>query len=316
MRFGIVMDSTCDLPRKFIDDHGITIMPITVRIDEHTFVDVRDPVATESYFQGDIGKRAHAAETDSLSVDEIRELFLGRLVLDYDAVFCLTVTSTRSPIYANATQASFAILGSYRPIRQAAGNSSPFLMRVVDTRNLFAAQGIAAIEATRLIAADTGPGPIRERLTEIADQTFGYALPRDLHYLRNRGRKKGDRSVSLLSATLGTALDIKPVLQCVRGETKPVAKARGFEQGAAMLFGHATAAVRRGLLVPAVCVSYGGDLAELEPMPGFQGLVEACAEADVTLYRSMMSITGMVNIGTGAITLGYAAAGDDATFHG
>lgn len=316
MRFGIVMDSTCDLPREFIDDHKITIMPITVQIDEHTFIDVRDPVATESYYQGDIGKRGHAAETDSLSIEAIRDLFLGKLVLDYDAVFCLTVTSSRSPIYTNATQASFAILGTYRPIRQAAGNNTPFLMRVVDTKNLFAAQGVAVIEATRLIAADTNPGVIRERLVEVADQIYGYALPRDLHYLRARTRKRGDRSVSFMSAALGTALDIKPVLQCFRGDTKPVAKARGFEQGAAMLFGHATAAVRRGLLVPAVCVSYGGDLAELEKMPGFNVLVEACAEHGVTLYRSMMSITGMVNIGTGAITLGFAAPGDADTFNG
>lgn len=314
MRFGLVIDATCDLPRKFIDDHRITVMPITVRIGEHTFIDVRDPVATENYYLGDIGKRAHSAETDSLTVNEIRELFLGRLVLDFDAVFCLTVTSTRSPIYVNATQASFAILGTYRPIRQAAGYKSPFLMRVVDTRSLFAAQGIVAIEATRLIAAETAPGPMRERLCAVANQTWSFALPRDLHYLRARSRKKGDRSVSLLSATLGTALDIKPILQCFRGETEAVAKARGFDQGAAMLFGHTANVVRRGLLVPAVCVSYGGSLAELDVLPGFRGLVDACTKAKVKLYRSVMGITGMVNIGTGAISLGYAAAGDNGAF--
>lgn len=312
MRIGLVVDSTCDLPRKFIDDNQITVLPITVRLDEHTFVDVRDPVAMESYYQGEIGKRGHAAETEPLSVDEIRELFLGRMVLDYDAVFCLTVTSTRSPIFANATQASFAVLGSYRPIRQAAGNNSPFLMRVLDSKSLFAGQGVSAVEATRLIAADTGPGQIREGLSDLAAHTYAYALPRDLHYLRARARKKGDRSVGLLSATLGTALDIKPILQCFQGETRPVAKARGFEQGAEMLFGHATTAVKRGLLVPTMCVSYGGDLAEMEAMPGYRGLVDTCAEAGVTLYRSVMGITGMVNVGTGAITLGYACTDADA----
>lgn len=314
MRIGIVMDSTCDLPRKFIDDNQITVLPITIRIDEQTFIDVRDPVAMESYYQGEVGKRGHAAETEPLSVDAIRELFLGRLVLDYDAVFCLTVTSTRSPIFANATQASFAILGSYRPIRHAAGNNSPFLMRVLDTRSLFAGQGVSAVEATRMIAADASPGQIRERLSELSAKTYTYMLPRDLHYLRARGRKKGDRSVGLLSATLGTALDIKPILQCFQGETKPAAKARGFEQGAEMLFGHAKAAVERGLLVPALCVSYGGRLPELEGLPGYRALADACAEHDVTLYQSVMSITGMVNVGTGAVSLGYAAATDDAPF--
>jgi fatty acid-binding protein DegV len=165
-----------------------------------------------------------------------------------------------------------------------------------------------------MIAADAGPGQIRERLSELSAHTYSYALPRDLHYLRARGRKKGDRSVGLLSATLGTALDIKPILQCFQGETRPVAKARGFEQGAAMLFRHVAAAVQRGLLVPAVCVSYGGELAELAALPGYNELTETCAAAEITLYQSVMSITGMVNVGTGAVTIGYAATADDGAF--
>lgn len=314
MRIGLVMDSTCDLPRSFVDDHKITIMPITINVDGQTFVDVRDPVATENYVRSGIGARGHSAETDSLSVDAIRDLFLGRLILDFDAVFCLTVSASRSPIFANATQASFAILGTYRPIREAAGNHSPFLMRVIDTKSLFAGQGVTMVKAIDMIAADASPGDIRTTLSELAENTWAFALPRDLHYLRARARKKGDHSVGLLTATLGTALDIKPILQCFQGETKPVAKARGFEQGAEMLFGHAVAAVKRGLLMPAVCVSYGGDLAELAALPGYPALVDACSEAGVTLQQSVMSITGMVNVGTGAVTLGYAAAEDDGKF--
>lgn len=310
MRIGLVMDSTCDLPRSFVDDHKITIMPITINVDGQTFVDVRDPVATENYVRSGIGARGHSAETDSLSVDAIRDLFLGRLILDFDAVFCLTVSASRSPIFANATQASFAILGTYRPIREAAGNHSPFLMRVIDTKSLFAGQGVTMVKAIDMIAADASPGDIRTTLSELAENTWAFALPRDLHYLRARTRKKGDRSVSLLSATLGTALDIKPILQCYRGETKPVAKVRGFEQGAHDLFDHASAAVRRGLLVPALCVSYGGELSELAALPGYDALKGACAESGVKLYESAMSITGMVNMGVGAVTLGYAAESD------
>ena len=310
MRIGIVVDSACDLPRKFIDDNQLTILPITIRIDGHAFVDVRDPSATENYCNSEVGKRGHSAETEPLSVEAIRELFLGRLVLDYDAVFCLTAASTRSPVFANATQASFAILGAYRPIRQAAGNSSPFLMRVLDTRSLFAGQGIAAIEATRMIAADANPGQIRERLSALAAQTRACMLPRDLHYLRARARKEGDRSVGFLSATIGSALDIKPILYCFQGETSPVARARGFEQGAEMLCAHAVAAVNQGLLVPAMCVSYGGDLVDLKALPGYRGLADACARHKVKLYPSAMSITGMVNLGTGAVSVGYAAETD------
>jgi hypothetical protein len=63
-----------------------------------------------------------------------------------------------------------------------------------------------------------------------------------------------------------------------------------------------------------MCVSYGGNLAELEALPGYGGLAEACTEAGVTLYQSIMCITGMVNVGTGAVARGYAAAASDDTF--
>ena len=68
------------------------------------------------------------------------------------------------------------------------------------------------------------------------------------------------------------------------------------------------AAVRAGLLTPTLCVSYGGDLAELDAFAGYAALKETCAGQGVEVFESPMSMTGMVNVGTGAITLGFAAA--------
>src|SRR5690606_34041679 len=164
-----------------------------------------------AYLRSHIAERGASAETIPFSVEQIRDLFLKKLVVDYDHVFCITVTSTRSPIFDHATQASYAILNEYRPIRAAAGHNTPFALRVVDTRNLFSAQGVLPVEAIRLRAAGDEPGRIRQRLEELAGQTGGYLVPRDLYYTRNRARHKGDRSVGLFSAALGTALDIKPV---------------------------------------------------------------------------------------------------------
>src|SRR3546814_5762387 len=78
--------------------------------------------------------------------------------------------------------------------------------------------------------AGEDPGRIRTRLEQLAANTYGYLVPRDLYYIRNRARAKGDRSVSLCSAALGTALDIKPVLRGYRGDTGPVAKVKGFDR--------------------------------------------------------------------------------------
>jgi len=307
MRIGIVVDSACDLGADYLRQHAITVLPIRIHLGSDTLVDDRDPLAWQRFLAEGFGTRAQAAETEPYSVEQVRELFLGRLVKDYDCVFCLTISATRSPIYHNASQASFSILKDYRPVRQAAGVPGPFLMRVIDTENLFAAQGITAVEAVRLRSAGVNPGQMRERLEAIARSTYGYVVPRDLFYLRARTQKRGDRSVGLLSATLGSALDIKPILRAWRGETGPVGKARGFDAAVRTLFEHAAARVRDGLLTPTLCVSYGGELSELAALPGYADLRGTCAAHGVECFESPMSVTGMVNLGTGAVALGYAA---------
>src|SRR3546814_8458923 len=78
----------------------------------------------------------------------------------------------------------------------------------------------------------------------------------DLYYIRNRARAKGDRSVSLFSAALGTALDIKPVLRGYRGDTGPVAKVKGFDAATQQMFEFAARRVDAGLLTPTVAVCY------------------------------------------------------------
>lgn len=314
MRMGLAIDASCDIPQGFLEQHGVTVMPITVRVDSETFLDNRDPAEVRRFIDRKLGDRSHSAETEPCSVEEVQKLFLEKLVLEQDCVFCLTVTSTRSPINDHVNKASFAVLKHYRAAREQAGLSGQFLMRVIDTRNLFAGTAPAIVEAARLVQAGETPPAIRERATYIANHSYGYMLPRDLYYLRARAKKKGDRSVGLFSAVLGSALDIKPLLRCFRGETGPAGKVRGFEHGAQALFGYAVERVRAGLLVPAMCVSYGGDLAELDPLPGYAALRTACAEHGVELMEAPMSITGMVNVGEGAITLGFAAEEHEVEF--
>ena len=307
MRIGLVVDSACDLPKDFIEQHGIEILPITVRIDETTVIDYRDEATTLAFLEAHIAERGASAETLPFTVEQIRDLFLQKLVIDYDHVFCMTITRTRSPIFENAQKASFAILSEYRPIRSAAGNNTPFALRVIDSQNVFSAQAILPVEAVRLLEAGEDPGRIRTRLEELAASTYAYLVPRDLYYLRNRTRAKGDRSVSLFSAALGSALDIKPVLRCFRGDTGPVAKVKGFEAATQQTFEFAARRVEAGLLTPTVSLCYGGELDEMRALPGYATLRDACDANNIEVFESVMSLTGMVNVGKGAVVVGFAA---------
>jgi DegV family protein with EDD domain len=307
MRIGVVVDSACDLPRAFIEQHRLTILPITLRIGDHTFHDNRDAGVTQSFYREHFGQNGQDAETSPFTVEQIRALFLERLVVEYDYVLVLTIAASRSPIHDNAQQAALGILTAYKAVRQKAGQSGPFAVRVVDTQNLFAGQGVTAVEAVRLAQAGKSFVEMRERVEALVPDTYGYMLPRDLYFLRARAQKKGDRSVGLLTAALGTALDIKPVLRGHRGETSPVGKVRGFDEGARKLFEFVGARVTAGLLTPTLCVSYGGELKELEALPGYADLLALCREHKVEVFPSIMSMTGAINVGEGALALGFAA---------
>ena len=307
MRIGIVVDSTCDLPANYFEANNVILLPITVRIGEAVLADHRDEEATLGFLHAHVAERGHEAETTPYSVEQIRDLFLGKLVVDYDHVFCLTVTRNRSPIHEHAVQASFAILNDYKPVRQAAGYNSPFALRVIDSQNLFAAQGIGVVEAVRMRAAGAGVQQIRERLEELALNTHGYMVPPDLYYLRNRARTKGDRSVSLFSAALGTALDIKPILHCNRGDTAPVGKVKGLGNAVEKMLDFASSRVRAGLMTPTVGLCYGGDLDEMRAMPGYARLRETCAEHNVEVFETFMGLSGLVNVGKGAMVVAFAA---------
>ena len=307
MRIGLVVDSACDLPGDYLRRNDITILPISVRIGDEFREDQRDERVTLDFLHSHVAEQGAGAETFPFTVEQITDLYLKKLVIDYDYVFCLTITKTRSPIYENAMQASFAILNEYRAARSAAGHDTPFALRVIDTQTLFAAQGITAVEAVRLIAAGEGAPKIRARLENLALHTYGYMIPRDLYYLRARARTKGDRSVGLLSAALGSALDIKPVLRGYRGATEPIAKVKGFDQGVEKLFRYTGDRIRAGLMTPTVCLSYGGDLAEMRALPGYDDLRVTCQSYNIELFESVMSLTGMVNVGKGALVVGFAS---------
>ncbi|MCD9029134.1 DegV family protein [Luteimonas sp. BDR2-5] len=307
MRIGIVVDSACDLPPDWLQAHDVKLLPVTVRIGDSTFVDLRDARETLAFVDAHVAERGHTAETAAFGAEQIEALFLEQLVIDYDYVFCITVTRNRSQIHENATQASFGILGEYKPVRMQAGHTTPFALRIVDTQQVFAGQGILPVEAVRLRDAGATAPEIRSRLEFLAERSYAYMVPRDLGYLRARIKHRGDRSVSLLSALIGGALDIKPILHCHRGETGPVGKVRGFAPAAEKLFAFTAGRVRAGLLTPTVCLSYGGELDEMRQLPGYDALVAACAEHNVERFETVMSMTGMVNVGAGSLTVGFAA---------
>ncbi|MFT0139797.1 DegV family protein [Alcanivoracaceae bacterium MT1] len=311
MKTGLVVDSGCDLPSDFIKENGILVLPASIRIGDEIIADDRSPQRTRSFYDRQLLDKVHDAQSLPATVAQIKQLFLEQVVTHCDYALVETVLQSRSPIFHNATEAAHGILSEYRAVRDRAGLQGPFAVRVIDSQTLFAGQGALAAETVRLMATGMRGAELRARVSALAGKATGYAVVPDLYYLRQRARKKGDNSVGLVGALLGSALDIKPILCARGGETFPVAKIRGFAQCVARLFEHGTRCIEKGLLSPVLCVSYAGDPQAVYQMPGFEALKSCADRHQVRLLVSSMGLTGSVNIGPGALSIGLLTEQQD-----
>ncbi len=310
MKIGLVVDSTCDLPLTFLREQNVEIMPITLHFGDDRYVDKRDPEATIQFYEKLIPEHNLYAESEPFSVEEIRDLFLERLVTRFDRVLVVAIASTRSEIFNNATRASFAILKGYRERRRAANMEGNFMLRVLDSGQLFTGEGVLVWELLRWLRAN--PEAHLDVLKRYAEnfkrQVFGYVVPQDLFYLRTRARQRGDHSVGWFQFQMGTKLDIKPIVEAHRGDTYPIAKVRHFEAAVDQLMMRAIERMKAGrLLSPVVVMSYAGHPREIHKLPAYRRLRAQAHETGVTLFESPMSTAAGIHMGPGAFSLGYAA---------
>lgn len=61
------------------------------------------------------------------------------------------------------------------------------------------------------------------------------------------------------------------------------------------------------MLTPALGLCYGGDRAEMRALPGYESLMRTCGEHGIERIESVMSVTGGINVGAGALGLAFAA---------
>ncbi len=316
MRIGIVVDSTCDLPEGYFRDHNIRILPISVRLGDELLVDKRDSTDTARFYRDQLDAKGRDAESIPYSVDQIRSVFLDELVLDYDLVFCITVSGKRSQIFDNATQASFSILKEYQKVRAEAGVPGPFSMRVIDSKTLFSGTAVLVCEAVELIRSGANRNAIRLNMDQMVPHICGYMVPEDLGYVRDRGFKKGERkrlsdSMRGLALTVGSALSMHPIIRIHGGEENPATVNRSYEKSVRRLFEHVAARIRGGHLISRhVCLSYAGDIERVPALPGYADLKVAAEERGVRLLISTMSPTGAINVGAGCLFVAYASEND------
>lgn len=313
MRVGLLLDAACDLPAELLAHPRVRVLPIPIQVGEQTFLDRCNPHESARFYQTLLPQVGPADQSQAWSPEAMQQWFLEQLVCDFDYVICLTVAAERSAVFANATQASFALLQTYREKRAASGHSGPFSLRVIDSRTVFSGIAVLASEVLRLLDAGQAPNCVRERLTELGPLLHNFLLPQDLSHLRRRGFQKGDRTglkdrLKSAALSVGSLLDVCPIISLTQGEDKPLSLAPSFNKAADKLFAHVRNRVLGDeLSVKQICLSYSGDLSAVRDLPGYTALEQSCQDKGVALYLAMLSPTGAINLGAGALSLSLLA---------
>jgi fatty acid-binding protein DegV len=314
MRFGLLVDASCDLPASQLENSAVRVLPIHCRANEKSWQDDRSALVREEFvsyadsisWQGDI-------ETQPLNTDETRAFVLDRLAKDFDYVFAVTAMRSRSVIFDTLTDVAIRMQPHAAKVRADAEIKGPFRLHVCDSSTLFSGHAAIALSLLDELQKQTVTTQIARMIdTVYSKQAFTYFVPAGLSQLYNRAKARGDKSLNFVSYALGSALDIKPIVCGAKGTTAPVAKVRHFEEAANRVFKNARRQVMRGLISPHVVVSVGGSRDDIFALLEFQALRAACETQDVQLHVVPMGIGALVNAGTGGVAVGFL--GQDHTF--
>jgi len=207
MSFAVITDSTADIAPEIAEEHGITVVPLTVTIDGETML---DDVLTQEEFFARMAKAPQLPTTSQPPVGAFVEAY-ERALDSFDEVVSVHISSKLSGTYDSARQAAQDFAGR---------------VHVYDSRNLSWGLGFQALDAAASSAAGLTPAVTLERLDRIRDRVRLIVGLDSLDNLAKGGR------IGRVSAFMGAMLDLKVTLTVDKdGAFQPVARSRGEKAG-------------------------------------------------------------------------------------
>jgi len=216
--FSIIVDTGCDLPQEYLDEHNIKSVPIPFEIDgvQHDLGRWQGITYEEFYTKL---RNGSIARTALFGPEIYREAFTEYAARNEDLIV-VTLSSSISNSYQNSNIAISELKEEYPNCN----------IYVVDSLTAAAGCGFIVMTAVRKRAEGLSAGDVFEQLKDIPDRLFSLFTVNDLMYLHRGGRG------SKLQAITGSVIGIKPILNVSPdGTLKVKDKARGRKAALEML---------------------------------------------------------------------------------
>ena len=209
MAVRIVTDSACDLAQAQVDEHGIEIVPLSIRFGDEEYVDRTELSVDEFYAK--MAETGILPETAAPSPGAFEQAF-RKLGGGGDEVVCINLSAALSATMQSAAAAAKSLEGEI-PVT------------VVDSRALTIGLGNLVIAAAEAAERGAGVEEIVTLVNDLSDRTRMWGLLNTLDNLLKGGR------IGKAQQLMGSVLSIKPVLDMSTGEVHEAGKPRTKKKG-------------------------------------------------------------------------------------
>ena len=211
----LIVDSICDLPEEIFEKYDVEVLPLRVLINNKEYLDRENITIDEVYAEM---RKGVLPRTSQVSPGNIYEIFDKNCEEGNDFIYLAF-----SSVLSGTCNLAKKIAGEFKekyPERN---------IEVVDTKAGAIGIGVIAMQVLKLIESGVGFEKIIEDTYEMVGSIEHLFILEDLNWLMKGGR------INKVQATLGTMLDLKPMLQVNNGYLEVIKKVRGKKKSINML---------------------------------------------------------------------------------
>ncbi|MEJ5255061.1 MAG: DegV family protein [Acidimicrobiales bacterium] len=201
----IVTDSACDLEADEVAEHGIRVVPLTIRFGDREFVD-REELSVEEFYAR-MASSHDLPETAAPPPGKFEEAFRDAAAEGADAVVCINLSSALSATMQSAQNAAQAVAGEVD-------------VRVIDSKSITGGLGTQVVEAAKAAREGRTVDEVVAVVEDLIPRTEIYGALDTLENLKKGGRIGNAR------ALLGSMLSFKPLIHIADGVVEEAGKPR------------------------------------------------------------------------------------------
>ncbi len=202
-KVAVVTDSTANLPRDFLQQYSITVLPLTLIWGDKTYSDSVDIQPDEFYRK--LKNATVLPTTSQVTPTQFGSAF-GKLVEGGYDILCIVIASTLSGTMDSAIQAK-----AMYPTEH---------IELIDSQTTSLAMGLQVLAVARAAAQGATLDDCKALAEKARAQSSVFFCLDTLEFLYRGGRIGG------AARFLGTALNMKPILELREGQIIPLERVR------------------------------------------------------------------------------------------